>query len=781
MPPPNTPEAAEEGREAGTDARDFPPHRRRSSVPTFLFISFVLFMLTNNRGEQLDTRFQYMKALDSLNQRVSDYSAWLNGTASNFTLPDHDNATAPLVNTFMTFESRLDPERGSYYTNLTGFWHGEVNLHNLTSPDMDNGTAVSWIPLAESYTNATNMTALPQLLGPWKWAATNKVALSVGDKALSAAQNASQDIAIIHGKVELSEPHASEELKFDFDGVHFISNGSIYALSEPSGKHIDLRRVISLVPHAHLNETAYAILAEMTSRATKLKEKIDAGTIDQDAFNDEEPPKVHCSFELYGQLVPTDVSQDSMQELEREIEKPTGIATVKAPELKLNGVLVSQNCGILIEVNEVIGLKSPQLYRKITTYAGIATIVYLLMYKLLCREMARTSSTATLSRLSRYVFFSQSLIDAIASVGHITLGILSDGRPSLAVLAPAGLSCLLFVAEARFSVGVGQSQISEDISPPPPQPLVTQAPTPAPAPPTPSTPEQDAQRNQAPETTYPPAQQAPQVQTPQATVTLPTPTIALPGQPSFLSVLWHHMRSDLSTRMWMTVSVFFLVVVRIIIRLSLPLFFIGSMYSFIWMCQIYRSVRRGRSSPLSAEYMVGTTLCRLYFALYFLACPKNILDVEPRRWIYAVAVLMFAQIFMIVLQDRLGPTFFMGNRVIAAKTYDYHPSLPLPDTEDPQQTLGDCAICMDVIEVDPSLRRRSKSSDGKERGDMLGLTSRPRRPGGIFGAVSAVGGGNARKNYSLAPCHHLFHTSCLEQWLAIKNICPQCRRPLPPL
>lgn len=35
-------------------------------------------------------------------------------------------------------------------------------------------------------------------------------------------------------------------------------------------------------------------------------------------------------------------------------------------------------------------------------------------------------------------------------------------------------------------------------------------------------------------------------------------------------------------------------------------------------------------------------------------------------WIYAVAVLMFAQIFMIVLQDRLGPTFFMGNRVRAS-------------------------------------------------------------------------------------------------------------------
>jgi len=27
---------------------------------------------------------------------------------------------------------------------------------------------------------------------------------------------------------------------------------------------------------------------------------------------------------------------------------------------------------------------------------------------------------------------------------------------------------------------------------------------------------------------------------------------------------------------------------------------------------------------------------------------------------------------------------------------------------------------------------------------------------------------NPRRGYALAPCHHLFHTKCLSQWLAIK-------------
>ena len=70
--------------------------------------------------------------------------------------------------------------------------------------------------------------------------------------------------------------------------------------------------------------------------------------------------------------------------------------------------------------------------------------------------------------------------------------------------------------------------------------------------------------------------------------------------------------------------------------------------------------------------------------------------------------------------------------------------MPLPDPEAPDQSLGDCAICMDAILVDPSLRRRSKSSDSKER-PALG------RAGGILEKV-----GGAKKTYSLAPCHHLF-------------------------
>lgn len=36
------------------------------------------------------------------------------------------------------------------------------------------------------------------------------------------------------------------------------------------------------------------------------------------------------------------------------------------------------------------------------------------------------------------------------------------------------------------------------------------------------------------------------------------------------------------------------------------------------------------------------------------------------------------------------------------------------------------------------------------------------------GAVGSIMNINFRRTYALAPCHHLFHTECLNHWMAIK-------------
>lgn len=60
--------------------------RQRSSLSSFLFITFLLFMLTSHNGDEFLARHQYQDALRSLNYQLSNYTAWMNGTSSEFSV-----------------------------------------------------------------------------------------------------------------------------------------------------------------------------------------------------------------------------------------------------------------------------------------------------------------------------------------------------------------------------------------------------------------------------------------------------------------------------------------------------------------------------------------------------------------------------------------------------------------------------------------------------------------------------------------------------------------------
>lgn len=71
----------------------------------------------------------------------------------------------------------------------------------------------------------------------------------------------------------------------------------------------------------------------------------------------DETPKTGCSFKFFGQIHASRVPLYLLKELEDEIDNPTGITTVRPPEMKLTGVLISKNCGILYELPDIDGLK----------------------------------------------------------------------------------------------------------------------------------------------------------------------------------------------------------------------------------------------------------------------------------------------------------------------------------------------------------------------------------------------------------------------------------------
>ncbi|KAJ7180624.1 hypothetical protein C8R46DRAFT_588307 [Mycena filopes] len=752
------------------DAEGGNPQRVRNPIPHFLFISFMLFLLTNHNGDEFLARHQYQDALRTLSYQLSNYTAWLNGESdTNFTVPDRDPTVSPLLQSFNILGGLLDPTTSSYYSNTTGTFHGDAKFYNVTPPFLNN-TAHEWSPFAENYMANSNMSLILEKTGTWNWSASDKVALSLVERRPS-LENASEGVALIHGKIELTDESISEDLRLEFEGIHFVSNGTIYALAEPAGQHVDLRFLSSIVPEAFRNQTARIVEPELASRISKLKNLIDAGVIEQEATLDE-APRTSCSFSLHVVLNSVQVPEKHLREFEEETQQPAGIWTVKPPPMTISGLLMSKDCGILYEFHKTEGVSLRSLFRKLTTYAGTTALAYLIMLVLLSRQMQLSRTPSGITRLSFWTFLVQCTVDSLSFAGHTVFALVADGKPSLSLIAPAFLACVLFANEAQFAMLIQQFQAPENA----PAPVPTPPPPVAPATPGPENP---PAANDTPSTT---------TTTAQPPAGLPTPAVQatpLPTQPSFLAFFLQHVRSDPQMRLWLLLFVFLTLMVHTILSATLSIFFVAVTYSMFWLPQIVRSARRGRGSGLTKEYLVGTTICRLYVALYFLLCPKNVLDIEPRPWSSLLAAFVCLQMIVVILQETsLGPTFFLPRQYAAVKTYDYHPVMPVPDddAESADPSLGDCAICMDAIHVDPSLRRRPSSLDGKSDWESKKRKTRAGTAGGILNAVQmGVGSATARKNYSLAPCHHLFHTECLEKWLAIKNICPQCRRPLPAL
>ena len=82
-----------------------------------------------------------------------------------------------------------------------------------------------------------------------------------------------------------------------------------------------------------------------------------------------------------------------------------------------------------------------------TSDAGTAGFSYFALLVLLGRQMERSKTPSGISRVSRWSFLTQAVVDSVSFAGHITFAILTEGRPSLSLVVPAFLACILFVSE----------------------------------------------------------------------------------------------------------------------------------------------------------------------------------------------------------------------------------------------------------------------------------------------------------------------------------------------
>jgi len=158
-------------------------------------------------------------------------------------------------------------------------------------------------------------------------------------------------------------------------------------------------------------------------------------------------------------------------------------------------------------------------------------------------------------------------------------------------------------------------------------------------------------------------------------------------------------------------------------------FILGSFF----IPQIICNATRDSNKALLPQYVVGMAVTRLVIPLYFYACPTNFVHAEPHFTFAAYLVgWMIFQVTVLLLQDFLGPRFFIPRQFLPPK-YNYSRAVALGarDADQPE-----CVICMGTIE--PS-----------------------------------------HKDYMVTPCDHIFHSQCLMQWLDHKMECPTCRGALP--
>lgn len=126
MDPPSAPAAPAgppQGSQPGNDAPNLDTEtnaprmaspRQRGSIPSFIFMSFLLFMLTNHNSENFLARTQYQDALESLAWQMGNYSAWLNDTQTNFTMVSDMRFQFTRQLTCMCSQSEIHVVQGYY-------------------------------------------------------------------------------------------------------------------------------------------------------------------------------------------------------------------------------------------------------------------------------------------------------------------------------------------------------------------------------------------------------------------------------------------------------------------------------------------------------------------------------------------------------------------------------------------------------------------------------------------------------------------------------------------
>lgn len=499
-----------------------------------------------------------------------------------------------------------------------------------------------------------------------------------------------------------------------------------------------------------------------------------------------------CELVVWLTPKPLSSSQIYIDEVEKELRHPDGAPIGMPPLLTYSAVVLSPDCGYLLTAHTLSGPKV-EVWTGLLRRALLALLLILAgQVALLRRQIRLTSTPSTRARVSYYTIAISAMGNGMILFAMIYMAswigsvyLLSGVVALLAVL-------LMAVLELKFMLDCWTVQVGEPA-------------------------ERERERRQREAANNPDATQtSSNTNMDTGTVTTTAPALSTAGLPlpatapaeatpiptttpndprTTFSTLYTQFYLSLLfvtfTALWSLTFSRLLQTVYITLLLT-------AYYSLL-VPQLYHNTLRNTRKPFSYTFLLGSSILRLLPTLYLLLHPHNILSTQPRpRLAIFLTLWTTAQIILLATQDLFGPRFGLPKSWFP-EVYDYHPVistsdhnlessrlLPVSNTQktdckedrtdengekkkkngntDRDRISDTCAICMNEVII-PVV----SSSTTPDRPDQSSNST----------ASTILHSLVERRKYMLTPCRHLFHTTCLRDWMDLRLVCPVCREPLP--
>eukprot|EP00591_Stephanopyxis_turris_P009292 CAMPEP_0195515190 /NCGR_PEP_ID=MMETSP0794_2-20130614/6347_1 /TAXON_ID=515487 /ORGANISM="Stephanopyxis turris, Strain CCMP 815" /LENGTH=1211 /DNA_ID=CAMNT_0040643581 /DNA_START=360 /DNA_END=3996 /DNA_ORIENTATION=+ len=229
--------------------------------------------------------------------------------------------------------------------------------------------------------------------------------------------------------------------------------------------------------------------------------------------------------------------------------------------------------------------------------------------------------------------------------------------------------------------------------------------------------------------------------------------------------------------------------------------FILALHSF-WIPQILRNIYTEAKRPLHKNYLIGMSLTRLVAPIYVFGIGDTFLKemnpMFPQRYglCFGLIVWVGVQAGVLMMQAKYGARFMIPARLLPPK-FDYSRPIPSSILPTPSPTLNNTNT---DIELGPTTTNTTRNRINNRRSSPSCSNSSSHGSGSTNSPASSLPSSsstepptldcvicyspidvNYRRGYMLAPCDHIFHRECLEQWMDVKMECPICRTDLPPV